>query len=476
MLKRYRVSLFLTLFVLSAVIFSACNLGAGSQESAAPTAAITIPTEIAPTVASVVQQPSPAPAARAATPTQAPEPTTAPAIPTQAPESTTATIQVPAPTQAPEPTASASPTQAPVVTTVPSPTQAPAPTREPEPIVSVDPTQEPDTEMAVEGTSNGSGAAVVSLNPAAEELTTVDVVKILKPSIVQIVSELAAMGFGNSALPPTGVGTGVILDQQGHILTNNHVVKDAKRLTVTLNSGESFPAQIVGRDEVTDLAVIRIQADGLQPAKLGVSADVEVGEDVIAIGHALGLAGGPTVSKGVVSALGRSISTEQNNTIVDLIQTDASINPGNSGGALVNNAAEVIGINTAIIKGGQGIGFAINIDDAKVVARQLMDHGFVRRGFLGILPVNLTPSLANQLGLDITEGVILARVIPGTAAAEANLRAEDVIVKLGSESIRNTGELSKFLIAHQPGETVEIVIIRGGREVVGKLTLRERPG
>ena len=128
------------------------------------------------------------------------------------------------------------------------------------------------------------------------------------------------------------------------------------------------------------------------------------------------------------------------------------------------------------VQGGQGIGFAINIDDAKVVARQLMDQGFVRRGFLGITPVNLTPGIANQLGLDITEGVILARIIQGTAAAEADLRVNDVIVRLGNESIGNTGELSKFLIAHQPGETVDIVIIRDGREVVGKLTLRDRPG
>ena len=458
MLKRYRIVFFLSLFIIGAVILSACDLGSSSQDTVAPTAAVTVPTETAPSVASVTQQPSPAPVASLATPTQAPEPTKAPEIPT------------------PEPTVSTVLTQAPEPTTVPSPTQAPAPIREPQPSVSISPTQEPDTEMVAEGTSNGDGAAVVSLNPAAEELTTVEVVKLLKPSIVQIVSEIAGMGFSNSALPPTGVGTGVILDRQGHILTNNHVVEDAQRLTVTLDNGESFPAQIVGRDPVTDLAIILIQADGLQPAKLGVSADVEVGEDVIAIGHALGLVGGPTVSKGVVSALGRSINTDQNTTIVDLIQTDASINPGNSGGALVNNAAEVIGINTAIIKGGQGIGFAINIDDAKVVARQLMDQGFVRRGFLGIRPVNLTPAIAAQLGLDVTEGVILALVFEDTAAAEAGLRVEDVIVKLGSESIRNTGELSKFLIAHQPGETVDIVIIRGGREVVGKLTLRDRPG
>ena len=393
MLKRYRVALFLTLIVISAAALSACDLGSSSQDSPAPATVVTVPTESAPTVESVVQQSSPAPA-------PAPAPIAQVATPSQAP------VQVPTPITAP-----AIPTQAPEPTSPPSPTQAPAPTSEPIVTAVASPAQEPDTEMVIEGTRSGSGAAVVSLNPAAAELTTVDVVKILKPSIVQIVSELAAMGFSNSALPPTGVGTGVILDQQGHILTNNHVVEDAQRLTVTLENGQSFPAQIVGRDDITDLAVIRIQADGLQPAKLGVSAEVEVGQDVIAIGHALGLPGGPTVSKGVVSALERSINTEQNYTIVDLIQTDASINPGNSGGALANTAAEVIGINTVIVQGGQGIGFAINIDDAKVVARQLMDQGFVRRGFLGITPVNLTPGIANQLGLDITEGVILARII-----------------------------------------------------------------
>ncbi|MCD5398346.1 MAG: trypsin-like peptidase domain-containing protein [Dehalococcoidia bacterium] len=466
MLKRYRVVLFLTLMVASAAALSACDLGSSPQDSPAPATALTVPAESAPTVESVVQKSAPAPELGTES-----RPGLWAQVLVQAPITVLAK-----PTQTPEPTVSASPTQAPEPPSAPSPTQAPAPTSGPIVTAAASPTQEPDTEMVIEGTRSGSGAAVVSLNPAAAELTTVDVVKILKPSIVQIVSELAAMGFSNSALPPTGVGTGVILDQQGHILTNNHVIEDAQRLTVTLENGESFPAQIVGRDDITDLAVIRIQADGLQPAKLGVSAEVEVGQDVIAIGHALGLPGGPTVSKGVVSALARSINTEQNNTIVDLIQTDASINPGNSGGALANTASEVIGINTAIIQGGQGIGFAINIDDAKVVTRQLMDQGFVRRGFLGITPVNLTPSIANQLGLDINEGVILARIIEDTAAAEADLRVNDVIVRLGNESIGNTGELSKFLIAHQPGETVDIVIIRDGREVVGELTLRDRPG
>ena len=140
-----------------------------------------------------------------------------------------------------------------------------------------------------------------------------------------------------------------------------------------------------------------------------------------------------------------------------------------------NTRGELIGINTAIIQGGQGIGFAINIDDAKVVAQQLISQGFVRRGFLGVIPVNMTPGIASQMGLGTTEGVLLAKVINGTAAQKAGLQIKDVIVKLAGTPIRNTGELSKFLIVHQPGETVDLIIIRGAVQISGKLTLQERP-
>ena len=298
--------------------------------------------------------------------------------------------------------------------------------------------------------------AIVSGGPAdatllAEEravLTTVDVVKLLKPSVVHIATEFLASGFMDQPEPGSGVGTGIILDRDGHILTNNHVVAGAQSLIVTLNTGESREAAIVGTDPATDLAVIRIDPAGLslQPAQLGVSGNLEVGEDVIAIGHALGLPGGPTVSKGVVSALGRSISTDVQNTIVDLIQPDASINPGNSGGPLVDEHGEVIGINTAIIQEGRGIGFAINIDDAKVVAEQLIVVGYVDRGFLGVTPFNLTPALANEFGIPVEEGVIIQRAVPGSGADQAGLQQGDVIVMMGDVQIRNTGELSRFLI------------------------------
>ena len=345
-------------------------------------------------------------------------------------------------------------------------TAAETPTRE-RPLV---PSPEPFVDV-----SETPASVHVTLDAADEELTTVEVVKILTPSIVQIVTESLSMGLFNQPIPSRGVGTGVIIDAQGHIMTNNHVIVGAQRIIATLANGESFPVEVIGGDFQTDLAVIRIDARDLRPAKLGVSAELEVGEDVIAIGHALGLAGGPTVSKGVVSALGRSIDTDAQNTIVDLIQTDAQINPGNSGGALVNNAAEVVGINTAIIQSARGIGFAINIDDAKVVVRQLIDKGYVERGFMGISPVNLTPGIAERFGFAVKEGIIVTRVISGTAAAREGIRVEDIIVRLGDTPIRNTGDLSKFLISHLPGETVEVVIYRGQDRIESEITLGGRP-
>lgn len=336
---------------------------------------------------------------------------------------------------------------------------------------------EPSPTPFVDRAENPPTAEAVTLAPQAEKLTTPDVVKILKPSVVQVVTETLAMNMFNQPVPSQGVGTGIVLNNDGHIMTNNHVVSGAQRITVIFENGESREAELVGNDFQTDLAVIRVEADGLElrPAKLGISADLQVGEDVIAIGHALGLPGGPTVSKGVVSALNRSIDTDSSTTIVDLIQTDAEINPGNSGGALVNDQAEVIGINTAIIQSGRGIGFAINIDDAKIVVSQLMERGYVVRGFVGISPVNVTPGLASRFDLPVTKGILVGRVIAGTAAADIGLQVEDIIVQLGDSPILNTGELSKFLIAHQPGETVEVVYYRGDEEMRDELTLGGRP-
>ena len=253
------------------------------------------------------------------------------------------------------------------------------------------------------------------------------------------------------------------------------MVSEAETILVTLQSGQGYQGRLVGGDYNPDVAVLKIDAAGLQPARTGNSADLRVGEEVIAIGHALALTGGPTVSRGVISALGRSIDAGLQDTFVDLIQTDASINPGNSGGPLVNRFGEVIGVNTAAIQGGQGIGFAINIDDALSVSQQLIEKGFVERGFLGISPVNLTPAIAEQIGVPVSEGVLVARVVENSGAAVAGLRGEDVIVALGGRTIRNTGELSKFLLENLPGEQVSVRIYRGGSEMETEAILGERP-
>lgn len=312
-----------------------------------------------------------------------------------------------------------------------------------------------------------------------EELGTIEIVKILRPSVVQITTQVVTLGIFNQPVPQEGVGTGIIFDNDGNILTSNHVVSNAQTITVILDSGESVVGELVGGDFMTDTAVIRIDPHGLKltPVRIGDASNIEVGEDVIAMGHALGLSGGPTVSKGVVSAVGRSIETDpRTQTIItDLIQTDTAINPGNSGGPLANDSAEVIGMNTAIFQQSQGIGFAININDAQTVAIQLIENGFVRRGFLGITPVNLTPSIVGQWNLPVTKGILVQRVISGTAAHDSGIRIGDVIVKMDQEPIYNTGDMSKFLIAHGPGGKIEIVLYRGEEKILLEITLTSRP-
>ena len=390
-------------------------------------------------------------------PTPAPTPTAMPLVvaqieptPTPAPTSTPLPSPTPVPTMTPAPTATF-----PVPTATPVPTHTPLPT--PEPTATPVPTPTPEH----------------THTQTVSDLPTTEVVRILAPSIVKIVADLDAP---NDAASPFGLGTGVIIDDDGHILTNSHVVEGIEDITVTLYDGKTFEARVVGLDRHTDIAVIKIPPNGLHPALLGDSSTLLVGQDVIAIGHALGLAGDPTVSKGVVSGLDRTIGSERGTTLVDLIQTDASINMGNSGGPLVSAQGEVVGINTSILRFGQGIGFAVNINDAKIVADHLVERGAVRRGYMGVLFTDLTAAYIAQLGLDRNaKGVLLTHVAPGSPSWDAGLRPADLILTANGEPMPTTGEILKFLMMHPPGESMEVLVLREGEQFTTSFTLGERP-
>jgi serine protease Do len=309
-------------------------------------------------------------------------------------------------------------------------------------------------------------SAAASPSAQGAPLTTPEIVVLLRPSVVHVLIEGTTLSVFGQAIPTEGVGTGIVLDEEGHIVTNNHVVyidsqTPAQTITVTLSDGRQFQASLVGGDSPTDLAVLKIDADNLTPAKLGDTAQLEVGDDVVAIGQALDLPGGPTVTRGVVSAKDRLIQ-EDPYMIPGAIQTDAAINPGNSGGPLVNTYGEVVGITTQVIRGtAEGIGFAISIDTAKPVIQELIDKGRVDRGYLGASLVNITPSIAEQFSLAVDSGVGIGSVQSGSPADRAGLRAGDIIVKAGGEDISNSGDLLRVLAEHRAGETVTIQYYRG---------------
>jgi len=267
----------------------------------------------------------------------------------------------------------------------------------------------------------------------------------------------------------------VVFKDGNLIMTNRHVVQDAIEIRVSLADGRILIGEIVGVDPSIDIAVVRVNADGLPAARIGDSDAVRVGEDVVAIGHALDLPGGPTVSKGVISALDRSLA-DGTEVLSDLIQTDAAINPGNSGGPLLNGNGEVIGINTAKIPTGDGIGFAIEINTAHEVALRLVAQIGVQPGFVGIEPLDITPTLADQLSLPVLRGVGVLGVVIGSPA-DGVLQVDDIIIQIDDTAIPDTLALAQFLRAHPAGTVVEITFFRGNAGLLtSKLTLGDRPG
>ena len=267
------------------------------------------------------------------------------------------------------------------------------------------------------------------------------------------------------------LGSGFIISADGFILTNEHVIKDAEEIKVQLSDGRSLAAEVVGADPRTDVAVIKVESEGPLPvAVLGNSDNIQVGQWALAIGNPFGLEG--TLTVGVISA------TERANLGIedyeDFIQTDASINPGNSGGPLLNIYGEVVGINTAIVASGQGIGFAIPINLAQLISEQLIEKGAVTRGWLGVGIQPLTDELAASFGLDRTTGALVNRVLPETPAATAGILRGDVLLRINGKEIRGVRELQLIIASTEVGKEVEVVVLRDGKELALAVTVTAR--
>ena len=329
-------------------------------------------------------------------------------------------------------------------------------------------------------TPSSGGTVTIPQIRSTDGLTTAQIAAKLAPSIVRVQVGVESIDIFGRSIPEQGVGTGVIIDTAGHIVTNNHVITagtgdtPADKITVTLHDQRAVPATLVGRDQATDLAVLKIDVDGLTAASFANADSLQVGEDVVAIGFALDLEGAPTVTRGVISAKNRTIQ-EQPFTIPDAIQTDAGINPGNSGGPLVNANGEIVGINTAIIRGAQNIGFSISVGLVEPTVRELIEKGQVERAYLGVGSVDLTDTIARNFRLPVDKGIVVTVVGQGSPAAQAALAENDVIVAIDGQAITNNGELLAILARHRPGDTISIDYYRGQEKRTATVTLAGRP-
>jgi serine protease Do len=312
-----------------------------------------------------------------------------------------------------------------------------------------------------------------------------DLVERVRPSVVRV--RVTVLGpFGQQA---QSTGTGFVVDERGYIVTNNHVVtagtgRPADVIDIDLADGRSLRARVVGRDPLTDLAVLKVEAGTLPALAFADPHGIRVGEDVVAVGFALNLGAHPTVTKGVVSALDRVIDERLDDgtpiSISGAIQTDAAINPGNSGGPLLNMEGAVLGVNTAGLRGAggtpiEGISFAVSGQVAEPIVRALIETGRVRRGYLGVSVAPVDAAVARARGVPVREGVVIVQVVSGGTADRAGLRPGDVLVKIGDADIKSVGDVTIALTRHDPGERVRIEYYRGTERRTAEITLAERP-
>ncbi len=330
------------------------------------------------------------------------------------------------------------------------------------------------------------------LYTSPDEEINIRVFKKAKPTVVNIITTTLGLNFWFEIVPRRGQGSGFIIDHNGYILTNSHVVEKAQKIMVTLSDGRKVRATLVGRDPESDIAVIKIPSQYVEAvAILGDSDILRCGQKVIAIGNPFGLS--YTLTTGVISALNRDIITEDGVKLEGLIQTDAAINPGNSGGPLLNSIGEVIGINTAIYSttgGYQGIGFAIPINRAKYIATQLILKGRVIRAWLGISGITVNPNISKALGLGTDKGVLIVRIIKGSPADQAGLKGGnrevvingirflaggDVIVAIDDKQVSNVKQLKSIIMHMKVGADICLRIIRDGIPMEKDVILAERP-
>ena len=305
--------------------------------------------------------------------------------------------------------------------------------------------------------------------------TVIEVVAKVKPSVVAINVEVTTYDIFNRPTTGEGAGSGWIISEDGYIVTNNHVVGDVEKVTVILEDGSSYIAEQVKTDPLTDLAIVKINANKLPAAKVGDSSKLEVGEWVVAIGNALGE--GTSATVGVVSALDVSISASPGQTLHGLIQTDAAINPGNSGGPLVNMAGEVIGIDSIKVAqvGVEGMGYAISINQAVPIINELMKTGYIVRPWIGIGVYTVDSSMASMYNLAVDKGVLITEVASGSPAAKAGLKAGDIITKVEEKEIASVDELLTLVNTYKVGQTVKITFWRDSDQKTASVTLAESP-
>lgn len=358
---------------------------------------------------------------------------------------------------------------------VPTPTAAPAPTQTP---------------IVLIATPTPLGDDVMAPIDVEEQLVT-NLYARVGPSVVHIAAQVVTMNFFFGPMASEGTGSGFVFDQEGHIVTNYHVVQDAESLEVRFSDDTSVPATVVGVDPPNDLAVIKVDLppERLAPVALGDGSDIRVGQRAIAIGNPFGL--DRTLTTGVVSALGRPLQTDQNAYIYEVIQTDAAINPGNSGGPLLNSRGELIGVNTAIRQDAQGIGFAVPVDTVKRIVPALIAQGFYPHPWLGFLGYSITPELASAVNLPVERGILVAQLYRDGPAIAAGLRGAsqqvvvgnrrvllggDIITAIDGVELTDWNQLQKYLaLSTQVGETVTLTIWRASAVQELAITVAAQP-